>query len=126
MLIARAVSVKSKVTSNLKAQIGAETQKAIRDVDQEIERATAAKMEKERQELVARREGLLRQLKDVAKLRDGQEIPRGQVQSFYELRVGDVWPEVLSCEIVVEDGRVVAIREGRTVSVGVQIKGETP
>ena len=138
MLIARAVTVKSKVTPNLKAQLGAETQKAIRDVDQEIERVSAeiqrrqgagrpedaARLEKERQELLGRKEGLVKQLKDVAKLKDGHEIARGQVQGYYELRVGDIWPEVLSCEIVVEDGRVVAIRDGKTVSVAARSEGE--
>jgi hypothetical protein len=138
VLIARAVTVKSKVTPNLKAQLGAETQKAIRDADQEIERVSAeierrqgagrpedaARLEKERQELLGRKEGLVKQLKDIAKLKDGQEIARGQVQGYYELRVGDIWPEVLSCEIVVEDGRVVAIRDGKTVSVAVRSEGE--
>jgi len=138
VLIARAVTVKSKVTPNLKAQLGAETQKAIRDVDQEIERVSAeiqrrqgagrpedaARLEKERQELLGRKEGLVKQLKDVAKLKDGHEIARGQVQGYYELRVGDIWPEVLSCEIVVEDGRVVAIRDGKTVSVAARSEGE--
>jgi hypothetical protein len=138
VLIARAVTVKSKVTPNLKAQLGAETQKAIKDADQEIERVSAeiqrrqgagrpedaARLEKERQELLGRKEGLVKQLKDIAKLKDGQEIARGQVQGYYELRVGDIWPEVLSCEIVVEDGRVVAIRDGKTVSVAVRSEGE--
>lgn len=138
MLIARAVTVKSKVTPNLKAQLGAETQKAIKDADQEIERVSAeiqrrqgagrpedaARLEKERQELLGRKEGLVKQLKDIAKLKDGQEIARGQVQGYYELRVGDIWPEVLSCEIVVEDGRVVAIRDGKTVSAAVRSEGE--
>lgn len=138
VLIARAVTVKSKVTPNLKAQLGAETQKAIKDADQEIERVSAeiqrrqgagrpedaARLEKERQELLGRKEGLVKQLKDIAKLKDGQEIARGQVQGYYELRVGDIWPEVLSCEIVVEDGRVVAIRDGKTVSAAVRSEGE--
>ncbi len=123
MLIARAVTVKSRVTPNLRSQLAAETQKAMREVDQETERASG---EKERQELVARREGLVRQLKDIAKLENGQEVVRGQVQGFYELKVGDIWPEILSCEIVVEDGKVIAIREGRTVSVSVAMGGGGP
>lgn len=114
MLIARAVTVKSRVTPNLRSQLAAETQKAMRDIDQEVERAT---LPKERDRLSSRKEDLVRQLKDIAKLENGHEVVRGQIQGFYELKVGDIWPEVLSCEIVVEDGRVVAIREGRTVSV---------
>jgi hypothetical protein len=110
------VTVKSRVTPNLRSQLAAETQKAMRELDREVEHAG----EKERSEMMARREDLVRQLKDVAKLENGQEVLRGQVQGFYELKVGDIWPEALSCEIVVEDGRVVAIREGKTVSVVVE------
>lgn len=124
MLIARPVTVKSKVTGSLRAQLASEAQKALRDVEQELERIPAGKPEKDRQELTARKDALVKQLKDLAKLRDGQEIQRGQVQGFYDLRVGDVWPGVLSCEVVVEDGRIVAIREGKTVSVSLPAEGE--
>lgn len=124
MLIARPVTVKSKVTPNLRAQLVVETQKALRDVEREMERPSAAKTERDRQELLARKDSLVKQLKDLAELRDGQEIQRGQVQGYYELRVGDTWPEVLSCEVVVEDGRVVAIREGKVVSVALPVEGK--
>lgn len=124
MLIARPVTVKSKVTASLRAQLAAETQKALRDGEQELEHFPAGRSEKDRQDLLARKDALVKQLKGIAALRDGQEIQRGQVQGYYELRVGDVWPEALSCEIVVEDGKVVAIREGKTVSVSLAAEGE--
>ncbi|HHW19082.1 MAG TPA: hypothetical protein GXX30_09340 [Firmicutes bacterium] len=131
MLIARAVTVKSRVTPNLRAQLGAETQKAIRDIDQEISRIEAdlearrtagkseeaVRLEKEKRELSSRREALVARLRDITRLKDGEEITRGQIQGFYDLKVGDMWPEVQACEIVLEEGRVVAIREGRAVSV---------
>ena len=116
MLISRAVTVKSRVTQSLRSQLAAETQKAMRELDSEVARVSG---EKERSEISARKEELLRQLKDIAKLENGTEVVRGQVQGFWELKVGDIWPQVLSSEIVVEDGRVVAIREGRTVSVAI-------
>lgn len=133
MLISRAVTVKSRVTSALRAQLGAETQKAIRDVDQEIERALAecerrrllgkseeaSLLEKEARELSARKETLVSKLRDIAKLREGQEVGRGQIQGFYEVKVGDIWPHVQSCDIVLEDGKVIAIREGTAVTVTV-------
>jgi len=116
VLISRAVTVKSRVTQSLRSQLAAETQKAMRELDSEVARVSG---EKERSEISARKEELLRQLKDIAKLENGTEVVRGQVQGFWELKVGDIWPQVLSSEIVVEDGRVVAIREGRTVSVAI-------
>ncbi|MGE5578787.1 MAG: YlqD family protein [Bacillota bacterium] len=114
MLISRAVTVKSRVTPNLRSQLAAETQKAMRELDAE---AAKAGSEKERSDLLARKDDLVRQLKEIAKLEDGQEVVRGQVQGFWELRVGDIWPLVLSSEIVIEDGRVVEIREGQAVSI---------
>lgn len=116
VLIARAVTVKSRVTPNLRAQLIAETRKAMREGDTDLQKAST---EAERRQILERKEVLVKQFKDIAKFQDGQEIARGQVQGFYELRVGDIWPLVLSSEIVVEDGRVVAIREGRNVSVAV-------
>lgn len=120
MLIGRPVTVKSRVTPSLRAQLAAETQKALREAEADAERASTENI---RKDAIVKKENLLKQLKEIAKLQDGQEIVRGQVQGFYELRVGDIWPHVLSCEIVVEDGRVVAIREGRNVSVAVPENG---
>lgn len=131
VLISRAVTVKSRVTPALRARLGAETQKAIRDVDEEIERAAAeiercrasgrndeaAALERKAQELSARKDALVAKLKEIARLREGQEVVRGQIQGFCEVKVGDNWPEVLSAEIVLEDGRVVAFREGGSVTV---------
>jgi len=121
MLIGRPVTVKSRVTPSLRAQLAAETQKALREAEADAEKAST---EGTRRDAAVKKENLLRQLKEIARLQDGQEIVRGQVQGFYELRVGDIWPHVLSSEIVVEDGRVVAIREGRNVSVAVPENGE--
>lgn len=122
--------MKSRVTPGLRAQLGVEIQRSLREVDQEmtgimsqLDKAQAtlsekerARLEKDRQELVSRRESLARQLKDIARLTDGQELSRGQIQGFYDLKVGDPWPDVLSCEVVIEDGRVVAMREGSSVT----------
>lgn len=120
MLVSRAVTVKSRVTPNLRSQLATETQKAMRELDADIAKAAG---DAERAELAARKEDLVRQLKEIARLENGHEVVRGQVQGFWELRVGDIWPDVLSSEIVVEDGRVVAIREGRTVSVSIDPPG---
>ena len=131
MLISRAVTVKSKVTPLLMARLGAETQKAIRDTEQELERISAeierrrglgkpddlSGLERKARELQARKEALTTKLREIARLSEGQEITQGQVQGFYEVRVGDSWSEIASAEIVLEDGRVVAIREGGSVTV---------
>lgn len=139
VLISRAVTVKSRVTPALRAQLGAEAQKAIREVEQEIERVTAeceraralgraeqaTALEKESRDLFGRKDALVLKLKEIAKLREGQEVARGQIQGFYDVKVGDAWPGVQSADIVLEDGKVVAIREGSLVTVSVS-PGDAP
>jgi len=141
VLISIPVTVKSRVTEKLRAELGAETQKALREVEQELDKIEAEisarkslsssaagkeilALERKKTDFLARRESLLTRLREVAKLRDGQEVTRGQVQGFYHLRVGDMWPLPGVSEIVLEDGRVVAMREGRSVTVSLPLEEE--
>ncbi|MGI6643834.1 MAG: YlqD family protein [Bacillota bacterium] len=127
MFISRPVSVKSRITASLRAQLGAEVQKAILELDQELARLgtveasggkeVAAQVQRSRQELLQRKEQLMRRLREIANLKDGQEITRGQVQGIFELRVGDLWSDLETCEIVLQDDVVIAIRQGRSISV---------
>lgn len=134
MLVSRAVTVKSRVTPALKAQLGSEMQKAIRDTEAEIERVSAeceglralgrageaTALDKKIQDLSARRDALSAKMKDIAKLQEGQEVTRGQIQGFCHVKVGDMWPSLQSCDIVLEDGKVVAIREGSAITLDVK------
>jgi hypothetical protein len=127
VFISRPVSVKSRITASLRAQLGAEVQKAILELDQELARLgtveasggkeVAAQVQRSRQELLQRKEQLMRRLREIANLKDGQEITRGQVQGIFELRVGDLWSDLETCEIVLQDDVVIAIRQGRSISV---------
>lgn len=117
MLIERQVTVKSKVTPSLRNFLGAKTQKSVRDVEERI--GKLAPGSGERAALQAERERLLGQLKEIANLKDGQEVTRGQVRGLYEVKIGDVWDEVQSADVILEDGRVVAMRSGRDVTVAI-------
>ncbi len=134
MLISRPVTVKSRITPGLRSQLAIEAQKALKELEGEISRleeslrnapsrgGDISELGKHRQELLQRKEGLLGNLKDIARLKDGQEIARGQIQGFYDVKVGDIWPDVLSCEIILEDGKVVAIREGDNVTLSLNLQ----
>ncbi len=136
MLISRPVSVKSRVTAFLRAQLGAEVQKAILDLDQEMARLgvleasagkeVAARAKNQRQEILQRKEGLQRRLREVANLKDGQEVTRGQVQGIFELRVGDLWTDLETCEVVLEDDVVIAIRQGRSIAISLPQEPSSP
>lgn len=132
MLLLRSVTVKSRVTPGLKQELARNTQEEIRRIDRELRaideelekrRASGAKgealarLEKERAERASRRESLIKNLEDIAGLQIGQEVVRGQVQGLVEVKPGDIWPEVLAAEIVIEDGVVLAVRDGRSLSV---------
>lgn len=132
MLLLRSVTVKSRVTPGLKQELARDTQEEIRRLDRELlaieeeldrRRALGAKGEavarlaKEKADRASRRESLIKSLEDIAGLEIGQEVVRGQVQGLVEVKPGDVWPEVLAGEIVIEDGVVLAVRDGRSLSV---------
>jgi hypothetical protein len=138
MLISRSITVKSRVTARLRSELGMETQKVLKEIENEIVRVEEALLSlssrgvdvssllESKNSLVARKETLLENLKDIAGLKDGQEVTRGQVEGFYDLKVGDKWPEAMACEIVVEDGRIVAIRENDAISVSLEYGTKPP
>ncbi|HOQ02439.1 MAG TPA: YlqD family protein [Bacillota bacterium] len=137
MLISRSVTVKARVTPSLRAELGAEMQRVIRDIDNEVARIEkallsvpstaidASGMLETKHKLLARKDTLLANLKDIANLEDGQEIARGQIEGFYDLKVGDRWPEVMACEVVVEDGVVIAIREGNAITLSLDYQNQS-
>ena len=138
MIVSRSVTVKARVTPRLRSELGMETQKVLKDIENEIARIEATLLSASSNEtdvsslfdtkkkLIAHKETLLQNLKDIAGLQDGQEIVRGQIEGFYDLKVGDRWPEVMACEIVVEDGRVVAIRDNDAISVSREYSVKPP
>jgi hypothetical protein len=53
----------------------------------------------------------MQQLVHIQQTEIGAEVPGGQIESTLEIRVGDVWEEVIGgVEIVLEDGIVKEIR----------------
>lgn len=135
MWILRPVQVKARVTPRLRTELMAETNRAISQVEEEIQRIRAKKsskrkespersqewllLEKEEAEMKSKKEALLNRLRDIEMLKDGQEIVSNQVQSIQNVEVGDIWPFSENSEIVLEDGRVVAIRHGNSVTVSI-------
>lgn len=138
MIVSRSVMVKARVTPRLRSELGMETQKVLKDIENEIAgidetllSASSKEMDVSslidtKKKLIERKETLLQNLKGIAGLQDGQEIVRGQIEGFYDLKVGDRWPEAMACEIVVEDGRVVAIRDNDAISVSREYSVKSP
>lgn len=131
--VIRTITVKQKVTEKLKERMAAEVQEAIGILDQEVQQiefqvkraqltiqsmtpqqqmALRQQMEIEKQKRAEKKQQLAQEVKAIADLPMGSEIVQGNVQSVTTVAVGDDWEELFNLEVLVEDGKVIAIRRG--------------
>ena len=130
--VTRPVIVKVRVTDGYKRAAAAEIQDALTRLDARLAQFDAqynkvAEMEKknprqytgglqhieeERGKTSETRRQLADRLKEIGRLAEGQEIVHGRVESLVEIKTGDHWGMIMSVEVVLEDGRVVEIRQG--------------
>lgn len=134
------VTIKVRVTDRWKKRVAGEWQEALRRTEQELaqletqlrrlpgagEQAVALRqqVEGELRKRQERKAQLLEQLRQLARLEPGTEVTQGQAEGLVPLKVGEVWAEVMSAEVVLEDGVVVEIRGGG-VGVG-DARGRDP
>ncbi len=131
LVIKTEVPVIVVVTEQFKHKLIFELQEKVRKADLEIQqleftsRRTLLEAEKqgqlaqvqrqldgERSKREEQKQQLLDRIKFYARLQPGDEVVQGHVESLVDLRVGDVWSEVLSPKIVIKDDLVVEIRHG--------------
>jgi len=132
MWVKHPVSVKARVTPELKRRLASEVQEAMKRLDIEVGQldfqarrvqhdaekqsalpAVQKQLEQEKQKRLERRQELVAKLRDIARLEDGTEIQQGTVEGMSEIVPGTDWTGIHSTEIVVEDGKVVEIRGGK-------------
>lgn len=125
------VTVKAKVTEQLKSQMAAEIQDAIKKADVELQqidfhakRVMAEQARLDAQGLTALRQQIdgekqkrldfknhaLEKLKEAAQLEIGSEIVQGNMERFITVSVGDDLHSLMSAEILLEDGKIIAFR----------------
>lgn len=125
------VTIKAKVTEELKKHLAAEIQENIKKADLELQqiefhakRIMAEQAKQDAQGLIAVRQQidgekqkridfknhLLDKLKETAQLELGSEIVQGNLERIVELKVGDDLPKLMNAEILLEDGKVLAFR----------------
>jgi len=110
--IARLDAVRKRLDFELesvakRADLGAEAGEAMR------ERLRAGQRKNERA-----RAALADELKTVESLEIGAEYHRGSLEGLVEVRVGDDFARISSCEIVVKDDKIVEIRDGLCPEMG--------
>ncbi len=133
LTLIRPVLIKVKVTEEYTKAVAAELQEAVQHIDLELQQldfqekkltpelekknlegvlAARQQLKKEREQREGNRQTLLNQLKQVDKLVIGSEVPYAKMESPVEVKVGDDWLDVLGMEIVLQDGKIIAIRQG--------------
>lgn len=131
MRLIRPVLVKYIVTEKKKAQMIQQFEEDLTQTKREIEQLTfqlhkaLRSNEREQDKIRARynkdirsreekQKNLLFQLKQMQKLEIGMEIQEGKVDTIIDLDIGDSWPNMNKvAEIIIKDGIVIDIREGR-------------
>ncbi len=68
------------------------------------------KMEIDKAKGMQVRERITREIADMKHLGIGAEIPQGTMQHVFTVKVGDKMPSVMNTEIVVEDDKIIEIR----------------
>ncbi len=130
--ILRPVTIKAKVTEGLKDRLAIEVREALQLLDDELQQLdtqvkraqlTASMspqqqvqlrqlVESERAKRADKKAQLLEESHAIATLPIGSEIVQGTAQSLATIDVGADFDALTSIEIVVEDGKVIAIRQG--------------
>lgn len=125
------VTVKAKVTEQLKKKLAAEIQDEIKRVDLELQqiefqakRIMAEQVKHDAQGLIAIRQQvdaekqkrqdyknhMLEKLRATAQLELGAEIVQGTIERLITVTVGDDLMKYMNAEILLEDGKIIAFR----------------
>ena len=125
------VTIKAKVTDELKRKMITEIQDGIKKVDLEIQQvefqgkrmlteqakvdaqglpALRQQIDMERQKRLDFKNHLLQKLKETEAIENGSEVVQGQLERLVEIKVGDDMQSIMNAEILLEDGKVVAFR----------------
>ncbi len=126
------VTVKSKVTAVLKEQLVAEIKEAMAKVDMELQQiefhakrlmteqvrsdvqgltALRQQIDGEKQKRLELKNHLQEKMKETNQLEIGAEIVQGTMEQMVTVQEGDDLQKLMNREILLEDGKILAIRE---------------
>ena len=126
------VTIKAKVTEELKNRLASEIQDGVKKEDIELQQiefhakrvmaeqakqdaqgliALRQQIEEEKQKRLEFKNQMMEQLKEVAALELGSEIVRGNLERIVTVKVGDNLNQFMGTEILLEDGIIIAFRE---------------
>ena len=96
-------------------QLEYQAKKIVTQLEQQNPQAVGdvrCKIEGERQGLLDTRQKITAALKETGRWMLGDVVTEGRVESLVEIKVGDRWSEVMSVEVILQDGVVMEIRAG--------------
>lgn len=126
------VTIKSKVTETLKEQLVAEIKEAMAKIDMELQQiefhakrlmteqvrsdvqgltALRQQIDAEKQKRLELKTQMQEKLKETSQLEIGAEIVQGTMEQLVTVTEGDDLQKLMSREILLEDGKILAIRE---------------
>ena len=126
------VTVKSKVTEVLKEQLTAEIKEAMAKVDMELQQiefharrlmteqvrsdvqgltALRQQIDGEKQKRQELKTHMQEKLRETGQLEIGAEIVQGTMEQIVTVKEGDDLQKIMAREILLEDGKILAIRE---------------
>lgn len=132
LTITRPVVVKVRVTEEYKKALSTEIQEAISRLDLQIQHAgfqikrmlaetekqnpedipaARQRLEGEQKRRLEARQQLMEKLKETGKLVPGEEVIHGRLESIVELRIGYDWQSIMNVEVILENGKVIEIRQ---------------
>ena len=125
------VTIKAKLTEKLRKRISDDLSQKLNQVTMELQQidleekrviqeqaqgnlqalqAIRQHFDMERQQREAFKTDTEQKLADIGKLALGAEIVQGQLERQVEVRVGDDFHAMMNVEVLIEDGKVIAIR----------------
>lgn len=125
------ITIKSKVTEDLKKRLMSDIQSNISNVDMELQQiafqskrmmeeqaqvdaqglpALRQHIEAENQKRLDYKNQMLAKLKETEQLELGAEIVQGNLEQIVTLKIGDDLHEYMRAEVLLEDGKIIAFR----------------
>lgn len=96
----------SHIEKDMKRVLSEQSTGNVQRVSQLLQR-----MEEEKQKRLALRENLKNKITDTNELEIGSEVIQGTLQRLVEVKIGDTMPEILNTELLVEDGKIIEMRD---------------
>lgn len=120
ILVKRPVILKVRVTEDFRQRVAAEIRDKLNRLEMELQQleflqkrnaAQPLVHEADKKKIISEKQVLLQRLKEIGSWTVGEEVYQGTIESLAPLKVGQSFSSLYGVEVVLEDDRVIAIRQ---------------